>query len=1076
MTSGAETPPAATRAGTSSSAAGEAPPGVLNRIVRFSIRFRGIVIALAAVLVGYGLYTLTQAPYDVFPDVAPPQVMVQTEAPGLAPEQVEQLVTQPIENALNGVAGLTALRSSSIQGLSVVTAVFEGTADIYRDRQVVAERLAALAGQLPAGVSAPTMQPLTTATNTVLTAGLTSDTASLMTLRTVADWTVRPHLLAVPGVAGVQVFGGEAKQLQVQVRPDRLLQFNLSLADVLAAASRATGVQGAGFIDTENQRIVLQTEGQNLSPEEIARTAIVTQNGTSVTLGTVARVRAAPAPAIGAAAINGTPGVSLVVTQQYGSNTLEVGGRVERALADLRPALAQQGVRLVPDLFRPANFIEAATHNVRVSLLLGGVLVVVVLVLFLFDLRTAAISCTAIPLSLLTAVILLERLGYSLNTMTLGGLAIAIGEVVDDAVIDVENILRRLRGNRHQASPRPAWRVVLDASIEVRSAVVYATFAVVLVFLPILTLSGLAGRLFGPLGLTYIFAILASLVVALTVTPALALVLLGARDLSEHEPPTVRWLKVRYVRLLERVEERPRLVIGAAAVLLAAAFAALPFFGAEFIPQLRESSVLFHMAAVPGTSIEESLRIGGQVTAELRKLPFVTSVYQQVGRAAHSEDTWGTHYSEFYVVLRPMSGRAAEDALYDLNEVLERFPGVSFSVMTFLVERLEETLSGQRAPVVVNIYGNALDSLDRAASDVARVLAAVPGARGVQIQAPVGAPQLAVRLRDADVARWGLGPVDVLHAVRTAFQGDVVAQLYDGNQVIPVAVVLDPGTRTSVPDIGNLPLRNAAGTYVPLRQLADLYETSGRYAILHQGARRVQTVTTTVSGRDVGSFVRDAKTLLARRVALPPGSYLQFTGSAEEQARTRRELLVHSLIAAMGIVLLLSVVTRQWRNLLLVLANVPFALVGGVLAVAASGGVLSIGSLVGFVTLFGITLRNSIMLISHYEHLVAVDGMPWGLQAAVRGAAERLAPILMTAVVTGLGLLPLALASGTPGREIEGPMALVILGGLVTSTALNLVVLPTLALRVGRFIPTEGAAVGVRAPGMGESGVQAEPA
>lgn len=1025
---------------------------MLTAIVEFSLRFRGVIIALACALLGYGLYTLSQATYDVFPEFAPPQVVIQTEAPGLSPEQVEVLVTQPIENAINGVAGIESLRSGSIQGLSVITVTFRPGSDIYRNRQVVAERLASLAGQLPRGVQAPVMTPLTSSTSVVLAVGVTSDTRSLMELRTIADWTVRQRLLAVPGVAKVVVFGGEVRQLQIQFRPDRLIQYNLAIEDVLRVGREATAIRGAGFIDTNNQRITFQTEGQSLTPDQLARIVLVHQNGMSVALGDVARVVEAPEPPIGAAAIMTHPGVLLMVSAQYGANTLQVSQRVEEALKELRSVLSAQGVVLHADLFRPATFIETAISNVRSSLLIGAVLVVVVLFLFLFNFRTAAISCMAIPLSLLAAVAVLQYLGFSLNTMTLGGLAIAIGEVVDDAVIDVENILRRLRENRHKENPQPLFQVVLNASIEVRSAVVYATFAVTLVFVPILTMSGLAGRLFAPVGVAYIFAILASLLVALTITPALCLVLLGGRRLPEQEPPVVRWMKTRYRALLLQVERSPRAVIGGVALFTVAGLATLPFFGGQFLPDLSEGHLIVHMSAVPGTSLQESLRLGRQVTLELLKIPYVRSVAQRVGRAERADDILGTQDSEFEVDLKPPQGeQEAELAQSEIRKALVQFPGVNFAVNTFLTERVEETLSGYTASVVINIFGNDLDTLDTKAQAVARVLANIPGATDIQIQSPPGTPQLVIRLRKGDMTRWGFDPVEVLDAVRTAYEGDVVGQTYEGNRVFDVAVILDPQVRKTLADVETLPLRNSSGTYVRLRQLADIYETSGRYVVLHQGARRVQTVTCNVAGRDLSSFVSEARRQVLSTVALPAETYIEFTGASAAQAQSMRDLLVHSLLAGMGIVLLLSIIMGSVRNLLLVLVNLPFALVGGVLSVFASGGLLSLGSMVGFVTLFGITLRNSIMLISHYEHLVAVEGITWGLEPAIRGASERLAPILMTALVTALGLLPLALGSGAPGREIEGPMAMVILGGLVTSTALNLLVLPTLTLRYGRF-------------------------
>jgi CzcA family heavy metal efflux pump len=1022
---------------------------MLKAIVRFSLRFRGIVIALACALLGYGVYSLGRARFDIFPEFAPPQVAIQTEAPGLAPEQVEVLVTQPIENVINGVAGIAALRSRSIQGLSVITVVFHSGSNIYLDRQMVAERLATVTGQLPAGVKPPIMTPLTSSTSLVMVVGMTSKRVSLMDQTTVAQWTVRQRLLAVPGVANVAIFGAEVRQLQIQFDPQKLVQYNLTVNDVLAAARRATGVRGAGFIVTPNQRIVLFTRGQSITPEEVAGTVLVHSNGANVTLGDVARVVDAPAPRIGGASIMGQPGLMLMVWAQYGANTLQVTGDLEQAIAQLRPALTRQGITLHSDIFRPANFIETALHNLRTSLLIGGLLIVVVLFLFLFNMRTAAISCTAIPLSLLAAVIIMEQLGASLNTMTLGGLAIAIGEVVDDAVIDVENIYRRLRESRLASEHGSTFQVIFDASLEVRSAVVYATFAVILVFFPVLTMSGLAGKLFAPLGEAYIWSILASLGVALTVTPAMCWLLLSGRDLPPDEPPMVRWLKGIYRRLLLGVEGAPRLVLVTVVAVMVGGVVILPSLTSSFLPEFREGHFILHVWTVPGTSIDQSLSLGRRVTQAVLKIPAVRMVAQRVGRAELSEDTWGTHYSEIDVGLKPsaVNGRMAQS---EIRRAAARFPGVSTSVESFFRERMEETLTGYTAEVVVNIFGNDLNVLDREGQQVAQILSGTPGAADVHVQSPPGMPEVVVQLEKGALARWGFDPVDVLDDVRTAFGGDVMAQAYEGNRVFGVSVILDPKDRKSVEAIRSLPLRGPAGNYVELSQLADIHETSGRYVILHEGAQRVQAVTCNVTGRSVPSFVGEAQRRI-ERLSLPAGTYVTFGGTAAAQTRSSRDLFVHSLLAGLGIVLLLSVVMGNRRNLFLVLLNLPFALVGGVFAAWITGGNLSLGSMVGFVTLFGITVRNAMMMISHYEHLVNVEGMDWGLEAALRGASERLAPILMTALVTGLGLLPLALASGTAGREIEGPMAIVILGGLMTSTILNLLALPTLSLRYGRF-------------------------
>jgi CzcA family heavy metal efflux pump len=1022
---------------------------MLTAILRFSLRFQGAVIAIACVLAGYALYTLFHTNYDVFPEFAPPQVNIQTEAPGLAPEQVEVLVTQPIENALNGVAGIDRMSSSSIQGLSVVTVTFQPGSNIYRDRQVAAERLVSLSGELPQGVQAPLMTPLTSSTGDVMTIGLTSTRRSLMELRTIADWVVVQRLLAVPGVAKASVFGGDVRQLQIQIRPDRLIQYRLGIEEIVAAAQRATGVRGAGFIDNDNQRIVIRAEGQSLTAGQLAETVLAHHNGASVTLGDVARVIEAPAPPISAAGVMGQSGVIVNVWAQYGANTVETDRMIQQALDELRPVLSAQEVVLHPDLFRAANFIQAAIGNVMSSLLIGSALVVIVLFLFLLDLRTTAISCAAIPLSLLGAVAAMEYLGLTLNTMTLGGLAIAVGLLVDDAVITVENIFRRMREHRQTGDPRSIVRVVLDATLEVRNAVVYATIAVALVFIPVMTMSGLAGRLFAPLAVAYIMATLTSLLVALTVTPALCAFFLSHRTLPEGESPVVRWLKTRYRTLLGVVEQHARTVLGAVLLLTIAGLSTIFFFGVGFLPDLREGHFIVHMSAVPGTSLHESLRLGRRISLELFKLPFVRTVGQRVGRAS-ADDTFGPHSSEFEVDLKPLSGDQAESAESRIRQTLAQFPGVNFAVNTFLTERIEETLTGYTASVVVNVFGTDLDRLDRNARDVAAILGRIPGAQDVTVQSPPGAPQLAVRLRAADLTRWGFDAVDVLEAIRTAFQGLVVGQVYEGNRVFDVSVILDESRRRTLADVGDLLLRNPEGRYLRLRQVADLYETAGRYVVLHEGARRVQTITCNVVG-DINTFVHDAKRQITAAVTLPPNSYIEFSGTAQAQARSTRDLTVHSLVAAVGIILLLSIVMGNARALILVLANLPFALVGGVLAVFASGGSLSLGSLVGFVTLFGITLRNSVMMISHYGHLVSTEGVTWGSEAAIRGASERLVPILMTALVTSLGLLPLAIGSGAPGREIEGPMALVILGGLVTSTLLNLLVLPTLALHYGRF-------------------------
>ncbi|HJP98968.1 MAG TPA: efflux RND transporter permease subunit, partial [Rhodanobacteraceae bacterium] len=788
---------------------------MISYLVRQSIRNAGVVVALAITIVGYGLYTLSRAHLDVFPEFSPSQVVIQTESPGLSAELVEIQVSQPLENALAGLSGLVSLRSQSIPGLSVIHVYFEDGSDIYRNRQTVSERLGSVASQLPQGI-VPVVTPLTSSASTVLGVGITSSSRSLMELRTLVDWVIRPHLLAVRGVAEVNVFGGDVRQWQIQVDPEKLHRYGVALDDVLVAARRATGVGGAGFVTTPNQRIALEVDAQPGALADLARAVLSYRDGRIVRIGDLASVADGPAPSIGAAAIDGKPGVFMMVQGQLGANTHAVTQELEAALAELRPLLEKQGVQLHAQLFRPANFIETAVRNVQRDILIGSLLVVVVLFLFLFNARTAFICATAIPVSLLSAVLVLDYFNVTFNIMVMGGLAIALGEVVDDAIIDTENIFRRLRLNRASPRPRAIRDVVLDASVEVRSSVVYATFIVALVFVPLLTLGGVAGKLFAPLGLAYIFAILASLVIAVTLTPALCYLLLARAQLKSEDPPFVRWLKPGYLAVLGRIERYPGRVVGATGIVIAIGIGVLPLFAGQFIPALREGHYIMHMSAVPGTSEAESLRIGQRVARAIGSIKGVRSVAQWVGRSRNGADTFGTHYSEFEIEIGPLAGKEQVRILQQIRDTLAgrrggEFPGVTFAVNTFLTERIEETITGYAAPFVVNLYGSSLDSLDRDALAIAAALSEVPGARDVQIQAQPGAPQLSIRLRPERLALFGLQPLGVLEAVQTAYEGARAAQIYRDNQVIDLVVVLDPRYRNRINAVAALPLRNPDG-------------------------------------------------------------------------------------------------------------------------------------------------------------------------------------------------------------------------------------------------------------------------
>ena len=1025
---------------------------MMSTIVRFSIRYCGVIIGLACLLTIYGLYGLSRSNLDVFPEFSPTQLIIQTESPGLTAELVETLVSQPIENSIAGTVGIDVIRSQSIPGLSVVTVLFKEGTDIYRNRQAVAERIGTLNSVLPNGIT-PNITPLTSAASTVMGIGVTSDKLSNTQLRSIVDWVIRPHLLSVQGVADVNVFGGKVRQFQIQVNPEKLIRFGIPIEEVIDAGRKSTGVRGAGFIENNNQRIIISTEGQALTPDQIKETTLRHINGQTIRIGDVADVIDGEEPSISAAQINGKTGIYLSIQGQLGANTHGVTLALEKAINDIKPSMENQGVTLHEGLFRPANFIETAIDGVQTDILVGSILVITILFLFLFNVRTAFISATAIPLSLLTAIVVLNSFGTGLNIMVLGGLAIALGEVVDDAIIDTENIFRRLRENQLLPHPEAMHQVVFKASMEVRSSVVYATFIVALVFMPLLTLGGVAGKLFAPLGFSYITAILASLAVALTLTPALCYLLLGNSKLESNDSPIIRYIKKRYVKILYRIERHYRIVIGFTLVIIAIGLGVLPLFRSEFIPNLHEGHFIMHMTLVPGSSEQESLRIGKKVGESLSTIKGVRSIVQWVGRAHNGADTFGTHYSEFEIEIGTLSGEEQTHILEQIREHLSTAPGfvgADFAINTFLTERIEETISGYAASNVINIYGNDLDSLDHDAKSIAETISRIPGATDVLIQSPPGTPKLSVRLKLDKLSQSGLRPTDVLDTIRAAYESFPIAQVYKDGQVIGVSVVLDSNSR-SLAKVTKLPIITQDGKILRLDDIAEIHIENGRSKILHFGAKRIQTVTANSNGRDIQSFTNEIKDKIHRDVILSPGNFLVFTGEAEAQSKSREDLIVHSLIASVGIFLMLYIAFGRLRNLLLTFINLPFALIGGIIAATFTGGWISLGSLVGFVTLFGITLRNSIMLVSHFQHLVDEDNMIWGLETAITGASERLPSILMTAIVTALGLLPLAAASGQPGREIEGPMATIIVGGLVTSTILNLLILPTIMLHFGKF-------------------------
>jgi len=1024
---------------------------MLAHLIRFSIRFYGIVIALALLILCYGSYRFANAGLDVFPEFSPKQIIIQTESPGFSAEQVEILVSQKIESSLSGLLGLNTLRSESIQGLSVVTAIFDEHSDIYRNRQLVTERLFSLSTQLPEGVHTPSPVPLTSSSATVLTIGLNSEHKNLMQLRDLVDTLLVPRLLAVHGVADVNIFGGDIRQVQIQLDPIKLQKFNLSINEVIEAAAQIGKIQGGGFIENSNQRFTLQVTGLATTPDHLRQSILKYSENNTLLLGDIADIQYAPEPAIGAAQIMEKSGIVMMVIGQFDANTLTVSNAVEQALTEFEPLFSEQQINFYSHLFRPADYIQNSVSNLSNHLLLGGLFVVLILYFFLYNLRTAFISAVAIPVSLISAAAVLLEFGVNLNIMVLGGLAIALGEVVDDAIIDTENIFRRLRENRALTKPLATQQVVYDASIEVRSSVVYASFIVALVFVPLLTLEGVAGRLFAPLGYSYILAILMSLIVALTLTPALCFVLLSNNIQFNTTPPLIRFLNPLYTRLLSAIATHFKLI--SLISLIISIFMLSQFFtlGNKFLPELREGHYIVHTTSIPGTSLQESIRQGKQITALLQEIPQIESVSQWAGRAERGADTYGSHYSEFEVRLKPLSGAEQQAVLEQLREILADFPGLLFEANTFLTERIDETISGYTSPVVVNIYGNDLNQLDKKAQEVAALMQEISGATDIQLRSPPGTPLIQIHLNQEKLKFWGIQAQQILQTVQAAYDGQVVGKHLQGNRSYNIAVALNPEWRQQPDLIEQLPIRTLSGKLITLGEVADIKHNEGRYNILHQNAQRRQSITCNVAGRDIASFMQELKEKVSQNISFEDNTYPEYTGAAIEQAQAKQNLILHSLLASIGVLIFIYIAINNLRHVAITLVNIPFSLIGGIAAVILMDATLSVGSIIGFITLFGITVRNSIMLLSHYQHLVEDEGLKWNLETMLKGAQERLPSILMTALVTALAMSPIAFNSDNPGLEIMGPMAAIIIGGLASSTLLNLLLLPLMLLRYGKF-------------------------
>ena len=1010
----------------------------MNWLITTALRLRLLVLALAAVLVLLGIRAVRTTPLDVFPEFAPPRVEIQTEAPGLSTEEVESLITVPLENALNGTSWLKTLRSKSVLGLSSVVLLFEEGTDLLRARQLVQERLAAEAGKLPAVARVPVMLPPLSSMSRAMKIGLSSKTLSQMDLSDLARWTIRPRLMAVPGVAQVAIWGQKDKQFQILVDPDRLRARGITLDDVLRASGDAAAIGAGGFIDTPNQRIAVRHLAAFDDPEELGRSVVGFRQGAPIRIGDVADIEVGHGPPIGNAIINDVPGILLIVEKQPWGNTLDVSRNVEAALEALKPGLT--GVEVDSTIFRPATFIERSLANLGRAMLIGCVLVAVILGLFLFNFRTALISITAIPLSLLAAAVVLKAWGGTINTMVLAGLVIAVGEVVDDAIIDVENIERRLRQNRASERPRPPFLVVLQASLEVRSAVVFASLIVVLVFVPVFFLDGLAGSFFRPLAVAYVLAILASLLVALTVTPALSMMLLpGAR--THRDSPLAEALRERYRRILPRIVVRPRLAAGVLGGAFVLAGAVVPFLGEEFLPNFKETDFLMHFVEKPGTSIDAMTRITAEASKELRAIPGVRNFGSHIGRAEVADEVVGPNFTELWISI---DEKVDYDATVGkVQAAVDGYPGLQRDLLTYLKERIKEVLSGTSASIVVRLFGPDIATLRAQALEVSKAMGEVPGVTDLKVEPQVLVPQLVVRLRPEHAARFGLTPGDVRRAATTMIQGRKVGEIYEEQKIIDVMVWGVPRVRTDLASLRALLIESPSGAQVPLGDVADVEIVPAPNEIKREGASRRLDISCNVKDRDLGAVARAVETRV-RALPFERGYHPEFLGEYAARSASQRQLLGLATFSLLAILLLLYVDFRSVRVTALVFLSLPFALIGGVVGAYLGGGNLSLGSLIGFVTVLGIAGRNGIMLVSHYRHLEEQEGMAFGLPLVLRGAEERLTPILMTALCAGLALVPLVIGGNVPGHEIEYPMAWVILGGLVTSTGLNLFLMPAL--------------------------------
>jgi CzcA family heavy metal efflux pump len=1036
---------------------------MLRWIIGSSLKFRFLVIAVAVVMMYFGIVQLQRMPVDVFPEFAPPMVEIQTPCLGLSAAEVESLVSVPLEQALAGLPNLVDLRSKSVPQLSAIKLYFARGADLLLARQMVQERVAMVTPALPRWASPPVMLPPLSATSRMMKIGISSKTRSVIDLSMITYWTIRQRLLRVPGVANVAMWGERLEMLNVNVVPELMQKHRVSLDEVMTATADALDVgmfafsEGhhvgtGGWIDTPNQRLQIRHilplvhKYDKVSPEPLANVPLAVRNGKQLLLKDVAKVDIGHQPMVGDGIINEGPGLLLIVEKFPWANTLQVTRGVEEALDAMRPGLPD--VEIDHTIFRPATFIETSIANLSTALLIGAVLLMLVLVAFLYEWRVASISAVAMPLSLVAAGLVLYWRDATINVMILAGFVIALGDIVDDAIIDIENVVRRLR--EYRASGRrdkSVARVILDASLEVRGAIVYATLIEVLAIMPVFFLQGLSGAFFQPLALSYALALLASMVVALTVTPAMALILLRNAPLEGRQSPIVPWLQRGYEAILSRIIRTPRPAYAAVGVIALVGVVTWPLLGQSLLPDFKERDFLMHWLTKPGTSWPEMNRITIQASKELRNIEGVRNFGAHIGQALIMDEVVGMYFGENWISVDPNVGY--DETLDKVQEVVDGYPGIYRDVQTYLKERIREVLTGHSEAIVVRIYGDDLDVLHKTATKVKEAFTGIPGITDLHVELHEKIPQIEVKV-DLDRAyKHGLKPGDIRRDATTLVALEEAGDIHIQNRTYDVNVWSVPEVRASLGDIRALPIDLPKGGVVQLQQVADVSIRPTPNVIEHENLKRRIGVKANVRGRDLGSVVADVQARLAK-VEFPLGYYPQLVGEYAERQAAQKNLLTVSILAAIGIFLLLLTSFGSFRLAMLSFLTLPSALVGGVLAAYLGDGVLSLGSLVGFLTILGIAARNGIMLIEHCQNLERYEGVPFGPQLVLRGARERISPITMTALTTALAIIPLVVAGNLPGHEIEYPMAVVILGGLFTSTLLNLFVVPSLYLRFAK--------------------------